>query len=857
MEIAAGTRLGPYEVVSRLGAGGMGEVWRARDKRLDRDVAIKVLPAELAQNAQFKLRFEREAKTISSLNHPHICTLHDVGEESGLSYLVMELVDGESLADRLVKGPLPIADVLRYGTQIAEALDRAHRAGVVHRDLKPGNVMITKSGTKLLDFGLAKSAAVAIGIDGATVQKPLTQEGTILGTFQYMSPEQLEGQEADVRTDIFALGAVLYEMATGHRAFDGKSKTSLIAAIVKEQPRPIAELQPLTPPALQHVVDKCLAKDADDRWQSAQDVASELRWISSAGSQAGVAAPITIARARRSRLLAVAAIAGWAIAIAGIVTTVVYWSRLGVAKQVTQTDLAESLAIVYDAPLAVSPDGRLVAIEIPGKTSQLSIRDLSTGDVKLLSGTEGAAYPFWAPDQTGAVQVVCDAPYGRGGAWSPLGVIVFAPNIATPIMKVSENGGVPVAVTKPAALASNRNPIFLPDGKHFLYCASLNETLLTGSTLRAGSTEGGLDRQVLDYASNAAFVNGWLFTVRDRNLMAQRFDPGALTVEGKPVAIAQNIDWYLGRFVGTFTAGADTLIYQHAPQPKRQLLRLDPSDARPVKIGDPAFLSNPGVSADGRRVIVERLDPATTGSDLWMIDLAGGAPARLTFTARGTMDDTALFSPDGQRVALSETDAAGTTRLWIQPAGGGTQETLRPDSDKDFAYLSDWSRDGKTIIIGPQRPKTGNDIEVVHLDGDRKSVPLIHGPSDERNARFSPNEKWVAYQSDESGRFEVYATNYPAATAKWQVSTQGGTRPSWSADGRRLFYLAGDRVVVAAVHDGESFSADAAQPVEALGDHIQDFTVAQNGRIVALREIDPGQPPLTVVRNWEQLLKRQ
>ncbi len=301
MRISAGSRLGPYEIVSRIGAGGMGEVWKARDTRLDRSVAIKVLPAEFAGNADLKLRFEREARTISQLNHAHICTLHDVGHEDGLSYLVMELLEGESLADRLARGPLPVEQVLRLGVQIADALDKAHRQGIVHRDLKPGNVMITKSGAKLLDFGLAK-AGVAVDLEGATQQQPLTREGTILGTFQYMSPEQLEGVEADPRADIFALGVVLYEMLTGKRAFEGKTKTSLIASIVSGEPSPVSQIQPLTPPALEHVLNKCLRKDPDDRWQSAHDIAEELRWISEAGSQAGVATPLTMKRAARERL---------------------------------------------------------------------------------------------------------------------------------------------------------------------------------------------------------------------------------------------------------------------------------------------------------------------------------------------------------------------------------------------------------------------------------------------------------------------------------------------------------------------------------------------------------------------------
>ena len=539
----------------------------------------------------------------------------------------------------------------------------------------------------------------------------------------------------------------------------------------------------------------------------------------------------------------------------------------------TQADLAEETAVVLDAPLSVSPDGRRVAIETPGQSTRLSIRDLTNGEVKRLAGTEGASYPFWAPDghalgffaggklktvnaETGAVQTICDAPYGRGGAWSPLGVIVFAPNIATQIMKVGENGGVPVPVTKPErpGLDTHRNPTFLPDGKHFLYCAAPANASVAVGSLRAGSVDGDLDRKVLDYASSVAFVNGWLLSVRDRNLIAQRFDPSQFAVMGKPVAIAQNIDWYPGRYVGTFAAGAETLVYQHAAQPRRQLLRLDPGDARPVAVGDEAFIANPAVSADGRQAIVSRFDASSNSSDLWRVDLGGGTSTRLTFGAHGSMEDSALFSPDGQRVALTEVDASGVNRSWIQPTGGGTKDGLLPDSDTDFMLLSDWSRDGKTLLTARQRRETGDDVEILRLDGDRRPVPLVHGPSRESFGRFSPNGKWVAYESDESGRPEVYVTSYPAATAKWQVSTGGGAKPAWSADGRQLYYLAGDRVVAAAVNDSASFSASAARPVEALGERIVDFNASASGRIVAVREIDPGKPPLTLVRNWQQLL---
>ncbi|MCM2317460.1 MAG: serine/threonine-protein kinase, partial [Thermoanaerobaculia bacterium] len=450
MTLTAGTRLGPYEIVSPLGAGGMGEVWRAKDTRLERDVAIKILPGDFATNVQLKARFEREAKTISQMNHPNVCTLFDVGHDEGIDYLVMELIEGESLADRLLKGPLPIELVLRHGTEIASALDAAHKQGIVHRDLKPGNVMLTKAGAKLLDFGLAKSgplmsatSSVSQLADGPTVHKPLTEQGTILGTFQYMAPEQLVGQEADPRTDIFAFGAVLYEMATGQRAFVGKNKTSLVAAIVSGTPPPVSQVAPLTPPALDHVIKKCLEKDPDDRWQSIHDVADQLRWISEAGSRAGEPAPLL---AKRKTKLRVAWALHAATALVAVAATlgVIYATKA--PPRVLRATLLPPDKLVFEptnGAMALSPDGkRLVfpARDSSGKTT-LWVRSLDALTAQPLAGTDGGHSPFWSPDSRfigffsngklrkidasgGPPQVLCDARNGRGGSWSRSGVIL-------------------------------------------------------------------------------------------------------------------------------------------------------------------------------------------------------------------------------------------------------------------------------------------------------------------------------------------------------------------------------------------------------------------------------------------------
>ncbi|HXI11162.1 MAG TPA: protein kinase [Thermoanaerobaculia bacterium] len=592
MDVTVGKRLGPYEIVSRIGAGGMGEVFKASDTRLDRSVAIKVLSASFAGNEDLRARFDREARTISQLNHPNICTLYDIGHENGTDYLVMELLEGETLSDRLAKGPLSLGEVLRYGAQIADALALAHRQGVMHRDLKPANVMLTKSGAKLLDFGLAKSlTAVKSGStpDDATHHKPLTQEGTILGTFQYMAPEQLAGDEADARTDIFALGAVLYEMATGQRAFDGKTRTSLIAQIVAGTPRPLRELQPLTPPAFEHTVEKCLAKEPEERWQSAQDVASELRWMSTLTSPSA-ATSVSIARPGRRRLAA-------AVAIAGIVTTVALAlvagylaKRLVAAERLMRVDIIgeETPAEVIYGAAMISPDGKRIVMVVKSKNGQsLAVRDLSTGETKALAGTNSALFPFWSPDsetvgffangklQTvpalgGAIQTLCDAPEGRGGSWGSRGEIVFTPNIREPIFKVSENGGQPVRVTDNQGTATHRNPSFLPDGKTFLHVVRDDPRKPNG--VFAASMDGGASRRVLESSSNAHYSDGYLLFMKSGTLVAQRFDIKSLTLSGSIIPLAETVEFYEPRDVGNFSVSSNgVLLYRQAVETSTQL----------------------------------------------------------------------------------------------------------------------------------------------------------------------------------------------------------------------------------------------------------------------------------------------
>jgi eukaryotic-like serine/threonine-protein kinase len=648
MSLSAGTKIGPYEIAAPLGKGGMGEVYRARDTRLDRNVAVKILPAEFAASSPLRLRFEREARTIASLNHPNICTLYDVGE----NYLVMELLEGESLAERLSRGRLPLTETMRIGAEIATALDRAHRSGVTHRDLKPGNVMLTRSGAKLLDFGLAAvgAAFMALAPEAPTAVDPITQQGMIVGTLQYMLPEQLEGQAVDCRTDIFALGCVLYEMATGKRAFEASLRTSLMAAIVTEEPRPIAELQPLTPPAFEHLVMKCLEKDREARWQSAHDIAEQLRWIASDGGQMkqGRAPRAPVAAAALALLVAAAAVG-----LAVMITRGKPRALPAAASLVAPPGIAE----IVNA--AIAPDGTRVAFTARGRDGiALWVRGIGSFDATRLDGTEGASFPFWSPDSQsiaiftpgklnriaaagGPVQYICDAPAGRGGTWGRDGTIVFAPDLLEPLSRVSAGGGTPQRIT---ALApdelSHRFPSFLPDGRHFVFFAAGPRTARSPKpqALWVASLDSAGRKLVERAISNAIFVEpSQLLFFADGNVVAQRLNLKTFALEGERRVIAENVDYVKGLLFANVSASPAVLLFKPSSiRPSR--LVLAGRDGKPLReFTDAPYHSNEQIAPDGAHSIEFRFDPKTQDGDLFVRDLVRGGDVRLTF-------DTALYS---------------------------------------------------------------------------------------------------------------------------------------------------------------------------------------------------------------------
>ena len=881
--LAPSTRLGPYEVTAPLGAGGMGEVYRARDTRLEREVAVKLLPPALAADPQFRARFEREAKSVSALNHPHICTLHDVGSATvggdELHYLVLELIEGESLAQRLKKGPLPIEDVLRFGGQIASALDAAHRRGIVHRDLKPGNVMITRTGAKLLDFGLARSGnGKAVeplsSLNTNTIDAPLTEQGTILGTFQYMAPEQLEGQAADARTDIFALGTVLYEMATARKAFEGRSRTSLIAAIVSSQPPTISSVQGMSPPALDHVVRKCLEKDPDDRWQSARDVMGELQWISEGGSRAGV--PAIVATRRRSREWT--AWAACSVAALAAVGFAVAWARRAPQPAaVVRFQVPNPEGVTDVGPPAISPDGRMLAFDAADASGKRGIwlRPLDALEARLLPGTEDALRPIWSADSRsiafmaggklrrvpvagGPAQSIADAATGADGSWSPKGVILFDGRPNDPLWRVDAAGGVPKPIVTPEPAKGVMGagwPVFLPGGDHFLYQVTMANP--EDGTLMVRALDGTEGKPVLKTTSQVVYAPpGYLLFVRERTLVAQRFDLRNHEVTGEPIPLSEGLGL---DNVGLASISASTngvLAYRAGQAARRRLLWVDRNGKETLALEDEREYVDTWLSPDGRRLVFDA-DEAGSKGDLWIRDFDRGTTTRFTFEPE--REFAPVWSPDGRRIVFSIQGKSWDLQVKNAAGTGEAEPLLQTDED---TFATDWSTRDDTLVFASRGPETSWDLWALPMTGERKPFPLRKTKFAELNATVSPDGRFLAYQSNESGRVEVYVQEFPEARSKWQVSPDGGREPFWRADGRELYYRAPDaRMMAVAIDKGETFTAGTPQPlfrarfspVNARGLY-RPTPDGQRFLILAPLGRDAIQPA-TVVLNWTSAIQ--
>ena len=865
MLFAPGDKLGPYEILAPIGAGGMGEVYKARDTRLDRIVAIKT------SHKQFNERFEREALAIAALNHPHICSLYDVGQ----GFLVMEYVEGTPL-----KGPLPIDQALKLAVQILDALEAAHRKGITHRDLKPGNILVTRSGVKLLDFGLAKTSH-APGPEDDTITA-LTSDGAVLGTLQYMSPEQLEGKEADARSDIFAFGLVFYEMSAGKRAFHGATRAGLIASILKDQPPPPSTLQPAIPRTLDRIVGTCLEKNPDERWQSARELKHALAWTT-----AEIPATTAPAAAAGSWLWPALAVL---LAIALGATAWVLWPKAappGVAR--FEVGLPENVSpSLY---ISLSPDGRKLVFNAEGEQAGLWIRELDQLTWRRLPDTQGARSPFWSPDSRylafgvknqlmkmdtsgGLPQTLCEVPWQVGsGSWSRDGVIIFGSFANGTIQRVSQGGGTPTEVTSLDAARGetfHALPTFLPDGKRFLY-------LRQGSDQVRGMYVGDLDvkaseqskERILASQYAGTYVGGYLFFMRESALMAQRFDAGRMQLQGEPVRIVESVE--TSQSIGMFSVSpGGALAYRSGTFDKKyQLTWFDRQGKAQSDFDKPGPAQGIAISPDGTRAAVR--DAGTQGQgDLWLLDFARGIRTRLT--SRHSAGSFPVWSSDGSRIAFS----AGTTfleTLYEKKSSGSGDDKELFNRAGESKHPTSWSHDGRFLLYHTvNAPKTGVDLWVLPMEGDRKPVLLLGTEFTEGNASFSPDMRWIAYQSNESGRYEIYVRPFLASgpsgapalgEGKVQISKDGGTEPKWRRDGTEIIFQAPPRgtskmAVQVRIVDG-AFHPEAPQLLfTAPLDYGWDVTA--DGKRFLLAVLPTGQPnavtPITVLLNWQAELKK-
>jgi eukaryotic-like serine/threonine-protein kinase len=883
----------------------MGEVYKAKDIRLDRIVAVKVLPAHVASDPDLRQRFEREARAVSSLNHPNICALYDVGQQDGTDFLVMEYLEGETLAARLQKGPLTPGQLLPLGIQIADALDKAHRQGLVHRDLKPGNIMLTKSGAKLLDFGLAKGTSLDSAPAGLTLAptmtSPLTAQGTLVGTFQYMAPEQFGEGKADTRTDLFAFGATLYEMATGQKAFVGKTQASLIAAILKEQPRPVSELQPLAPRSLERVIKACLAKDPEERWQSAGDLKREMEWISQGGSEESAAVASAAPRHRRELL---AWIAAGVLPIAAAMA--VY---LAVPRSTSSSPVFRASIVVPEGtllnlngdvggPPALTTDGSTLAFAAISKDgiNRIWVRSMDSLASRELPGTEGGYFPFWAPDGKsiaffadgkvkrvdlagGAPFAIADASTARGGTWGPEGIL-YASNFNSGLFLVPPGGGAPRAVTKldPAVHSTHRWPQFLPDGKHFLYYAATHNDLRSERNgIYFASLDEGAGKQLLKGNSSALFASGHLLTVQGNTLVAQPFDPANGTLSGTPAPTSEAVHLDGTTWKAVFTVSWNgLLVYQ--PQGKdvgNQLQLYQRSGLKTGTIGVRTDYLNLRLSPDGKRLLVESQE--TPRSQQWVQDLTRDSRIRLTFNTSDNI--SGIWMPDGERVLYASNRDEDKYKIFEKAANGSGNEQLVMESKETQCWPLDISRDGRFLMFaqGDNAVRTRSDLWVLPLAGDRKPYPFLVTEFEELDAAFSPDGKYVAYTSNETGREEVYIAAFsgalPGADAGsapskpaggiWQVSSGGGAVPRWRGDGRELFYRKGDNATIVAVPveaQGNSFIIGNERPLIRVFQRwdVWSYDVQKDGQefVVNGRSFE-GTRPMALVTNWPETLREK
>lgn len=867
-------------MLEAAGAGGMGEVYKARDTRLDRFVAIKILPEHLSDHSELRQRFEREARAISKLSHPNICALYDIGQEKDIDYLVMEYLEGETLFERLSRGAIPLPEAIDLAIQIAEALDSAHQQGFLHRDLKPGNVMLTQSGAKLLDFGLAKHAVSAPGVvltESPTMTSPITVDGAIVGTYQYLAPELLEGGEASRQSDVFSFGATLYEMVTRISAFAGKTQASVIAGILKGEPAPVSTVMPEAPQRLDRLIRECLAKNPVERRQSMHDIVLELKGIVDRFGHEDVdSAPPPAGRQREKSAWCIAGLFG----LLAFALTAVLLLQKEADLQVIRAEIPPpegttfAFAGTTPCPVIISPDGRTIvfgAINEEG-AKFLWTRPIDSARAHLLPDTENAVYPFWSADSRSVAffvgdrlkkisldglmtRTICNARNGKGGNWNSAGVILFAPSHDTGIHTVSAGGGEPKPVTvldTSTTVDSHRFPQFLPDGDHFIFVARHSGSTSADRTnaIMLGSLTDGSVRELTKTDSQGRYESGHLLYLLDQNLQAKPFDPQALQFTGDAIPIVQNVDLYPGAVYGFYAVSENGyLVYRRDGGAPGELVLFERGGEPIGTLGEPADYRNPKFSPNGEHVAVEILDPDLGTADLWIFDVARNIRTRFTFDPG--QDHGAAWSPDGTEIAYASI-RGDRHQLYRKPAFSTGEVKLIYDTSRGIGP-SDWSPDGEWIAFTME-----NDLWIVRASGGEEPVQITSTESYETKMVFSPDGNWISYTSDESGRSQIYATSFPETGRKWQVSPEFGYAGGWISGGSEIAFANGIQLTLDAV------------PVEIVGSSLRignphvifDVTGCTSGDMMLDGKLGilcrqsgiKAKSPLVLVVNWTEEL---
>ena len=883
MALTPGTQLGPYEIVSQIGAGGMGEVYRARDTKLGRDVAIKVLPAAFSADVERLRRFEQEAQAAGALNHPNVLVIYHIDTHDGAPYIVSELLEGETLRERMSGKSLPQRKAIDYALQTAHGLAAAHEKGIVHRDLKPENLFVTKDGrVKILDFGLAKLTGAGDGTQSQTevpTRRIDTDPGVVMGTIGYMSPEQLRGRVADHRSDIFSFGAILYEMLSGNRAFRGESTADTMSAILREDPPDLSSTNKNIAPALERVVNHCLEKNPEERFHSASDLAFAIEALSGSAGMSGATTSILSAlpssKRKRRELLA------WGLAglllIASIALALLYFRRAPADERPVRFVIAMPENATEVSNPVISPDGRTLAFlaTLDGKRF-LYTRPLGSLEAQRLAGTDEATYPFWSPNSRylgffsnnklmkieasgGPAQTLCDAPSAPGGTWNDDGVILISLDTKA-INRVSAAGGTLTPVIK---LDESRKelsqawPSFLPDGRHFLYQSWNGRS--EDSAIFVSAIDGS-DRKLLLKADSSPLYAppGYLLFARGTTLMAQSFDAGKLQLSGEPFPIAEQVTYNGSNSYSSVSVSENgVMVFLSGGLSNRQLAWFDRTGKQLGPVGPPGAYNDIVLSPDGKRLATQRL--VEGNSDIWLMDLERGVPSRFTFDST-TAEDNPVWSPDANLIVFS--GGEGLLNLYRKvSSGAGNQEALlKSDVSKE---ATDWSSDGRFIIFTAYGQKTGGDLWILPVSGDAKPYPILETEFEEGEGHFSPDGRWFAYTSNESGRSEVYVQSFPQTGGKWLISTGGGAQPHWRGDGKELFYVAADKTLMGVAVNATS-TFETAAPTPLFKTRVSSYNapnryvVAADGQrfLINCPAEEVSKTPIAVTLNWTAGLKQ-